>query len=174
MIRNNKLIETMYQCVKSNGECRGCFYGDGDEQPSCMLQMMNDLLFFFNNPVPSKTARVLTLEELEGILADKKDHLAFAEFISSIHVAKPVIRSVTMSGNTITLYDPNTDEKSIFTKGEYYTHFRVWSTKPTDVLRNETPWIPLDGQQDDEPTETATKTTNIMRFAHDRLKNIGT
>ncbi len=174
MIRNKKLLETLYECVKRNGECKGCFYGDGTEAPSCMFHLMNDVLFFFNNPVPSKDAHVLSLEELEEALSDRKDHLAFAEFISSIHVAKPVIRSVQMSQNVITLYDPNTNEKDQFLKSDYYTSFRVWSAKPTDKLRNDTEWIPLDGHLYDEQTDEKTsKTTDILRFAHNRLQNTG-
>lgn len=173
MVKNKKLLETLYECVKRNGQCNGCFYGCGDDAPACMLHLMNDILFFFNNPVPSSDARVLPLEELEEILSDKKDHLAFAEFISSIHVAKPVIRSVSLSGNTIILYDPNTDERDQFTKNEYYSNIRVWSSKPTDKLRNDTPWIPIDGNTtDDSPSEPSSKTSDILKFAHKRLQNI--
>ena len=172
MVTNKKLLETLYTCVKKNGECSGCFYGDGEDKPHCMFQLMNDILFFFNNPVPSPDARVLTLDELEEILSDKKDHLAFAEFISSIHVAKPVIRSVSMSGNVIVLYDPNTDERDQFTKNEYYSNVRVWSAKPSDKLRNDTPWIPIDGHTDEPSQEPSTKTSDILKFAHKRLQNI--
>ena len=175
MVKNNKLLETLFKCTKENktkGECKGCFYGDGTNAPSCMLNMMNDILFFFNNPVPDPYAKIIPLEELEEILSDKKDHLAFAEFISTIHVAMPVIRSISMSRNVITLYDPTTNEKDQFIKDEYYAKFRVWSSKPTDSLRNTTPWIPIDGQlYDDIPQEKASKTTDILRYVNSMVSN---
>ena len=171
MILNNKLLETMTTCVKKNGECSGCFYGDGEDKPNCMLHLMNDMLFFFGNPVPSETAKVLSLEELEEALSDRKDHLSFAEYISSIHVPTPVIRTVKMSGNIIDLYDPNTDTHNQVLKTEYYTKFRVWSTKPTDKLRNATPWVSIDGHTDEEQPETSTKTTNLLRYIHNMTSN---
>ena len=164
MVKNNKLLETLFKCVKGKGQCKGCFYGDGTEIPTWMLNLMNDVLFFFGNPVPDQNAHIIPLEELEEILSDKKDHLAFAEFISDIHVAKPVIRSVSMQRNVIYLFDPTMNEKDSFLKDEYYTKFRIWSTKPTDKLRNETEWVPIDGIYDEPLQEKDTKTTSIMRY----------
>ena len=172
MVKNNKLIETVFECVKRNGVCKGCFYGDGNDMPSCMFHMMNDVLFLFNNPVPQSTAHVLTLEEVEDTLSDRKDHLAFAEFISSIHVAKPVIRTVKMSGNFITLFDPTTNESDTFNKAEYYTSFRIWSSKPTDKLRNETQWTPMDGHAyDEEPAQNLSKTATLLKRAYSMTQN---
>lgn len=171
MVRNNKLIETLQKCVKENrayGYCKGCFYGDGtsnsEEKPQCMLNLMNDILFFFGNPVPDDSARVLTLEELEEILSDRKDHLAFAEFISSIHVAKPVIRIVKSSGNFISLFDPQNNENDSFNKSDYYTTFRVWSTKPTDKLRNDTPWEEITSSTTDNSPINESKTASILNY----------
>ena len=166
MVKNNKLIETLYKCVKDNstlGACRGCFYGDGEYTDACKLHLMNDLLFFFGNPVPDPNAYVLSLTEVEDAVSDKKDHLAFAEFISSIHVAKPVIRIVKVSGNFITLYDPQTDETDSFNKNDYYTNVRVWSSKPTDKLRNETKWELLEEMASNDNTQvTRSKTESIL------------
>ena len=83
MVKNNKLIETLHRCVKNQFNCKGCFYGDGSNIPSCMFSLMNDVLFFFRDPVPSTSAYVLPLQELEEKLADKKDHIAFCEYINS-------------------------------------------------------------------------------------------
>lgn len=165
MVKNNKLLETLYKCVKGNGACSGCFYGEGYDQPQCMLHLMNDLLFFFKNPVPSSEAKILSLDELEEALSDHKDHLAFAEFISTIHVAQPVIRTISMKGNFVTLHDPQTNETDTFSKQDYYIQFRVWSTKPTDTLRNATKWESRDGMdEDDTPTKKSTKTTDLLNF----------
>lgn len=165
MIRNKRLFETLYECVKRNGNCKGCFYGDGSEAPSCMFTLMNDILFFFKNPVPSKDARVLLLPELEDILADKKDHLCFGEFINTIHVAQPFIRTITLKQNVFTLFDPTTDETDQFLKNEYYTKFRIWSTKPTDTLRNNTEWTPMDeSMYVTEASKPKTKTEAIFEF----------
>lgn len=168
MIKNNNLLETLHKCVKQNttkGACTGCFYGQSsDDQPSCMLSLMNDVLFFFSNPVPDPNAYILSLEELEEVLADRKDHLAFAEFISNIHVAKPVIRIVKSSGNFITLYDPQTSESDSFNKLEYYSSFRVWSSKPTDTIRNSTPWENLDYSETDNSSINQSKTASIINY----------
>ena len=174
MVRNNKLLETLFRCTKDNTTleaCRGCFYGDGSDSPHCIFTLMNDILFFFGNPVPSPNAHIIPIEELEEILSDRKDHLAFAEFINTIHVAKPVIRTVTSSGNFINFLDPQTNETESFNKSDYYARFRVWSTKPTDKLRNDTPWIPIDGQRytEDDPTPT-TKTQNILNYIQNATK----
>ena len=172
MVRNNKLIETLYTCVKNQGSCKGCFYGDGYDQPNCTFHLMNDILFFFGNPVPDPNAHVIPLEELQEILADKKDHIAFSEFISTIHVAKPVIRTVKAQGNFITLYDPQTEETDTFNISDYYTHFRVWSSKPSDSLRNSTPWVPIDGYQytDNSPINR-TKTSDLLRYVKKASQN---
>ena len=166
MVKNKKLLETLFTCVKSNGSCKGCFYGDGYDQPSCMLHLMNDVLFFFKNPVPSKDATVMPIEELEEALSDRKDHLCFAEFINTIHVAQPLICTITLKQNVFTLLDNETGDSWQFLKDEYYSKFRVWSTKPTDILRNETEWIPIDGYQynSDTPKEKVTKTQSILEF----------
>ena len=166
MVKNKKLLETLYSCVKQNGSCKGCFYGDGYEQPTCMLHLMNDILFFFKNPVPSSEAQVLPMEELEEALSDHKDHLCFAEFINSIHVTQPLICTITLSRNVFTLHDPENDETHQFIKDDYYTHFRVWNTKPTDTLRNSTEWVPIDGYQysTDNPPTKQTKTQSILEF----------
>lgn len=166
MVKNKRLLETLYACVKKNGSCNGCFYGDGYDQPQCMLRLMNDILFFFKNPVRQSDAHVMPLEELEEALSDKKDHLCFAEYINTIHVATPVIRTITLKQNVFTLYDPSTEESNQFLKDEYYTKFRVWSTKPTDTVRNSTEWIPIDGYQysTDNSSQKQTKTQSILEF----------
>lgn len=166
MVKNKKLLETLYNCVKYGGSCKGCFYGDGYDQPSCMLHLMNDVLFFFKNPVPSNDATVMPIEELEEALADHKDHLCFAEFINTIHVAQPLICTITMKQNVFTLLDNETGESRQFLKDEYYTRFRVWSSKPTDAIRNSTEWIPIDGYQytTDNQQKPQTKTQSILEF----------
>lgn len=165
MVKNNKLLETLFTCAKSNGTCNGCFYGDGSEVPSCMLHLMRDLLFFFNNPVPSPTAHVLTLEELDEACADRKDHIAFCEYINSIHVATPVIRTVIRKGNFINLFDPQTNTNEQFNISDYYIKIRVWSDKPSDTLRNETPWTPINEFAETDTTPiNHTKTSDIMRY----------
>lgn len=166
MVKNKKLLETLFTCVKQQGSCKGCFYGDGYDQPQCMLHLMNDVLFFFKNPVPSKEAYVLSIEELEETLSDHKDHLCFAEYINSIHVAQPLICTVTLKQNVFTFIDASTSESHQFIKDEYYTKFRVWSTKPTDTLRNTTEWTPIDGYQyiTDNQSSPQTKTQSILDF----------
>lgn len=166
MVKNKKLLETLFTCVKSNGSCKGCFYGDGFNQPQCMLHLMNDMLFFFKNPVPSKEAHVMSYEELEDSLSDHKDHLCFAEYINSIHVAQPFICTITLKQNVFTLYDPESQDSHQFLKDEYYTKFRVWSTKPIDSIRQSTEWIPIDGYQysTDNPSQKVTKTQSILDF----------
>ena len=168
MVKNNKLIETLFSCVKYHGQCKGCIYGDSldpySEYP-CVFHLMNDILFFFRNPVPSPTAYVLPLEELEENLSDKKDHLAFIEYINSIHVATPAIRTISSQRNFINLYDPQTQQTEQYNKSDYYTRFRVWSTKPTDKLRNETPFTSSDGYDstDNSPINQS-KTANLLRY----------
>ena len=172
MLKNNKLLETLARCVHDNkrlGNCRGCYYGDGttditEAKPQCMLNLMNDVLFFFGNPYPDPEARILSLHEVEEAIADKKDHLAFCEFISSIHIAKPCIRIVKSSGNFISLFDPQTNENDSFNKSEYYTSFRIWSTKPTDKLRNDTPWEVLESMASDNSANIQSKTEAILSF----------
>ena len=171
MVKNPKLLETLFKCVKENkstGTCRGCFYGSGeaeyDSPKACMLNLMNDILFFFGNPYPDQNAHVLSLEEVEEILSDKKDHLAFFEFISSIHVAKPCIRVVKSSGNFILLFDPQTNENNQFNKSEYLSAFRIWSTKPTDTLRNATPWDTTQTLSDNNSANIQSKTSSILSY----------
>ena len=167
MVKNNKMLETLFACAKQKGACKGCIYGEGDEyDKSCVYRLMNDLLFFFKNPVPSPDAHVMALDELEEALADHKDHLAFCEYISSIHVATPVIRTVSTKGNFINFYDNETNTMEQYSKSEYGVKFRVWSTKPTDKLRNDTPWTPLN--EFDTPTDNSpknrSKTADILNF----------
>ena len=169
MVKNNKLIETLFSCVKQHGQCKGCIYGDSLDPYSdspCVFNLMNDLLFFFRNPVPSPSAYVLPLEELEEILADRKEHIAFIEYINSIHVATPAIRTITQKGNFINVYDPQTNETEQWNKSDYYTRFRIWSTKPTDSLRNSTPFVPTDGYQYDTESSpiNQSKTANLLRY----------
>ena len=166
MVKNNKLIETLHRCVKNQYNCKGCFYGDGSDIPSCMYSLMNDVLFFFRDPVPSPSAYVLPLEELEEKLADRKDHVAFCEYINSIHVPTPIIRSISSKGNFINVYDPQDNSNQQYNKSDYYTKFRVWSTKPTDTLRNSTPFTPSDGYQydtDNSPINSS-KTADLLRY----------
>ena len=166
MVKNNKLIETLFTCVKNKNNCKGCFYGDGSTIPECQYHLMNDILFFFRNPVPSKDATVIQIEDLQEALSDKKDHLCFAEFINSIHVAQPVIRTITLKKNVFTLHDPQSNETDQFLLSDYYTKFRVWSTKPTDALRNSTPFAPSDGSlYEDEPSPiNQSKTESLLNF----------
>ena len=127
---------------------------------------MNDVLFFFKNPVPSEDAHILAITEVEEALSDRKDHLCFCEFINTIHVAQPIICTLTLSKNVFTLYDPQTEESHQFIKDDYYTRFRVWSTKPTDTLRNATEWIAIDGYQysTNNPSGKVTKTQELLNF----------
>lgn len=163
MVRNNKLLETLFSCAKQKGFCKGCIYGDGEDK-QCVYALMNDILFFFKNPVPSDTATIIPLEELEEILSDRKEHLAFSEFINSIHVAQPSIRTISMKGNFINLYDNETNTLESFNKSDYYSTFRIWSTKPTDSLRNKTPWEnSIDSPADNSPINKS-KTANILDF----------
>lgn len=169
MVKNKKLLETLFKCTQKQGACNGCFYGTPEEQPDCIFHLMNDILFFFGNPVPDNEAHVLSLDEVKEVLGDKKDHLCFAEFISSIHVAKPVIRTATLSGNFITLFDPQTNESDSFNIQDYYTTVRIWSSKPTDPLRNNTPWE-TDQYTDDSPINR-TKTSDILRYVSNMTTN---
>ena len=167
MVKNNKMLETLYACAKQKGSCKGCVYGDGnDYDKSCVYALMNDLLFFFKNPVPSETAHVMTIDELQEALSDRKDHLAFCEYINSIHVATPVIRTVSIKGNFINLYDNETNTLEQYNISEYYVKFRIWSTKPTDKLRNSTEWKPLN--EYDTPTDNSpknrSKTADLLNF----------
>ena len=172
MVTNNKLLETLFTCTKYHGNCKGCFYGDSSDQPDCIFHLMNDLLYFFGNPVPNDNAQILPLEQLQEMLSDRKDHIAFAEYINSIHVATPVIRTISRKGNFITLYDPQTNTSESFNVSDYYTMFRVWSEKPSDKLRNATPWTPINEFQstDDSPINHS-KTSDIFRYVSNMTQN---